>query len=193
MNFLAHALLAEAEPALLVGGIAGDWVKVLLPGNLPPDLARGVALHRAIDSHAETHPAFCASRRRISAERRRYAGVLVDIFYDHCLARTWNVRHPVPLATFAATAYREIAARTADLPEGMGLALEYMVREDWLSSYADIEYVATTLGRMSRRLRRANPLVGAEAEFMRDGEAFAADFEDWLSGAHEFVRHWMSE
>ena len=89
MNFLAHALLAGESPALVVGGVVGDWIKGPLPAGLPEDLARGVALHRAIDTFAETHPAFCASRARMSAGRRRYAGVLVDIFYDHLLARDW--------------------------------------------------------------------------------------------------------
>ncbi len=74
MNFLAHAVLAGDDPALIVGGVVGDWIKGPLPGALPADLARGVALHRAIDSHAETHPAFQRSRNRVSPARRRYAG-----------------------------------------------------------------------------------------------------------------------
>jgi acyl carrier protein phosphodiesterase len=75
MNFLAHAMLAGNDPALIVGGVVGDWIKGPLPGLLPRDLARGVALHRAIDSHAETHPAFQRSRNRVAADRRRYAAI----------------------------------------------------------------------------------------------------------------------
>lgn len=107
MNFLAHAVLAGDDPALIVGGVVGDWIKGPLPAGLPPDLARGVALHRAIDRHAEDDPAFCRSRQRMSAARRRYAGVLVDIFYDHLLARDWPL--PVPLGIAYADIYRHIA------------------------------------------------------------------------------------
>jgi acyl carrier protein phosphodiesterase len=103
MNFLAHAFLAADDPALVVGGVIGDWIKGPLPGALPADLARGVALHRAIDSHAETHSAFRASRARISPARRRYGGVVVDIVYDHLLARRWHELHPQPLATFCSS------------------------------------------------------------------------------------------
>ena len=95
--------------ALIVGGVLGDWIKGPLPGTLPPDLARGVALHRAIDSHAETHPAFQRSRNRVSPARRRYAGILVDIYYDHLLARDWP-QHP-PLADTCEQIYRHIADR----------------------------------------------------------------------------------
>ena len=80
MTFLAHALLSGDAEADRVGGLMGDFIKGPLPAGLPPDLACGVALHRAIDSFADRHPAFVASRARISPERRRVSGVLVDIF-----------------------------------------------------------------------------------------------------------------
>ncbi|MGB8409334.1 MAG: hypothetical protein WCE58_05455, partial [Gallionella sp.] len=97
LNFLAHAFLAGDDPALIVGGVIGDWIKGSLPGALPDDLARGVALHRAIDSFAESQPSFRRSRSRISVDRRRYAGVLVDVFYDHLLAQNWATLHHRPL------------------------------------------------------------------------------------------------
>ena len=115
MNFLAHALLAGDAPALIVGGVIGDWIKGPLPGALPDDLAKGVALHRAIDSYAESNPAFCRSRSRVSADRRRYAGVLVDVFYDHLLARNWVAIHNRPLDEYCAGVYRLIED-TAERP-----------------------------------------------------------------------------
>jgi acyl carrier protein phosphodiesterase len=126
MNFLAHALLAGNDPALIVGGVVGDWIKGPLPGPLPPDLARGVALHRAIDSHAETHPAFQRSRNRVAPDRRRYAGILVDIFYDHLLARDWASLQPMPLAGYCCEVYAHIAARLDELPESSRHAMRLM-------------------------------------------------------------------
>lgn len=89
MNFLAHTVLAGIDEADRIGGLLGDFIKGPLPAGLPPALASGVALHRAIDGYADRHPAFLASRARISSRRRRVAGVLVDLFYDHLLARDW--------------------------------------------------------------------------------------------------------
>ena len=71
MNFLAHALLSGEAEADRVGGLMGDFVKGPLPAGLPPDLAAGVALHRAIDSFADRHPAFAASRARVRPGGRR--------------------------------------------------------------------------------------------------------------------------
>jgi len=187
MNFLAHAYLAGDDPALIVGGVVGDWIKGPLPGALPADLARGVALHRAIDSHAETQAAFCRSRNRMSATRRRYAGVLVDIFYDHLLARDWAQHHDAALADYCARIYRLIDARLGDLPEPAHHVLRLMASEDWLQSYAEIDGIADVLHRMSRRARQPNPLAGGEIEFENEVAGFTEDFRVWLEDAQAFV------
>ncbi|MCG2578522.1 ACP phosphodiesterase [Dechloromonas sp. XY25] len=190
MNFLAHAVLAGDDPALIVGGVVGDWIKGPLPGLLPPDLARGVALHRAIDSHAETHPAFQHSRNRVAPDRRRYAGVLVDIFYDHLLARDWAELRPMPLDRYCAGVYRHIEARLTDLPELARPAMALMAGEDWLSSYADLAGIADVLQRMARRARQPNPLAGGEHAFTADAAGFAEDFAWWYADAQRFAAQW---
>lgn len=193
MNFLAHAYLAGTDPALIVGGVVGDWIKGPLPGALPADLARGVALHRAIDSHAETHPAFCRSRNRMSPARRRYAGVLVDIFYDHLLARDWAQHHDAALADYCAEVYRLIDERLIDLPESAHHVLRLMASEDWLQSYSEVDGIADVLRRMSLRARQPNPLAGGETELLAEVAGFAEDFREWLGGARGFVAGWNDQ
>lgn len=190
MNFLAHALLAGEDPALIVGGVVGDWIKGGLPGSLPGDLARGVSLHRAIDTHAESHPAFNLSRTRVSAPRRRYAGVLVDVFYDHLLARHWSDLHHQPLRVFCSDVYRHIEGRIHDLPAAAHPALRMMAREDWLMSYAEMDGIADVLARMSRRARQPNPLSGGEQELLADFEGYACDFHAWLADTRSFCEQW---
>ena len=190
MNFLAHAFLAGDHPALVVGGVVGDWIKGPLPGTLPDDLAKGVALHRAIDSFADSHPAFRTSRKRISPARRRYAGVLVDVFYDHLLARDWQIHHHHRLETYTLEVYQMIANRMSHLPETSHHALKLMASENWLNSYADMEAIADVLARMSRRARQPNPLTGGAQELVADTGGFALDFSNWLEDARVFVSQW---
>lgn len=192
MNFLAHALLAGDDPALIVGGVIGDWIKGHLPAGLPDDLARGVALHRVIDSHADAHPAFQLSRSRVSAPRRRYAGVLVDMFYDHLLARDWGVIHHQPLQEFCAEVYRLVELRLPELPESAHGALRMMAREDWLSSYAEVPGLADVLARMSRRARQPNPLLGGEQELLAGTAGYARDFALWLPDAQAYSMQWQA-
>lgn len=186
-------MLAGETPALIVGGVIGDWIKGHLPGVLPDDLARGVALHRAIDSFAESQPSFRRSRSRVSVVRRRYAGVLVDVFYDHLLARNWATIHHQPLDEYCEAVYRSIKDRLDELPLSSHTGLTLMAKEDWLMSYAQIEGIADVLARMSRRARQPNPLANGEQEFLADVDGFTSDFYEWLDDTKKFCLRWQAE
>ena len=191
MNFLAHALLAGELETDRIGGVFGDFVKGLLPAGLPEPLASGVALHRAIDSFAESHPAFMRSRARISVERRRVGGVLVDLFYDHLLASRWDRYASLPLETFAASVYRSFDAHLPALPANAAVVAEKMRATDWLTSYREVAATAQAIDRMAiHRLRRPSTLGGGIAEFLADTEGFSKDFEAFIADAIVFAADW---
>lgn len=193
MNFLAHAWLAGPDEALRLGGLLGDFVKGPLPGTLPEAVARGVRLHRAIDSFADAHPAFQASRLRVSPARRRVAGVMVDMFYDHFLARYWLEYHPAePLPAFTARQYRLLAGMGAELPPRLARILPAMQADDWLASYQDEAVIVRALDRMATRLTRANPLPGAGAELLTNYAGFEADFRRFIADARSFAANWRA-
>ncbi len=188
MNFLAHVFLAGPDPADRLGGMLGDFVKGPLPAGLPDEVAAGVALHRRIDSFAEAHPAFRASRARVSAERRRYAGIMVDLFYDHLLARRWEEFSPEPLEDFTAGTYALLARHAALLPPRLAHIFPYMRGEDWLGSYRELSGVGEALDSISRhRLTRPNRLAGAARELEAGYQGFEADFRAFLPDALEFA------
>lgn len=191
MNFLAHALLAGDADADRIGGLMGDFVKGFLPAGLPPDLASGVALHRAIDGFADRHPAFIASRARISPLRRRVGGALVDLFYDHLLARDWASLAPGTLNQFTTLLYSALADYTTLLPDRAQEVAHLMRTHDWLGSYRHVVAVGQAIDRMAvYRLRRANTLGGGIEEFLADPEGFSTDFRQFLPDAVAFAADW---
>ncbi len=188
MNYLAHLLLAGGAEADQVGGLLGDFVRGPLPCGLPPDLAAGVALHRQIDSFADAHPLFIQSRRRVSAERRRVAGIMVDLFYDHFLACHWSRFSALPLTQFTALMYARLAAREAQLPERLRQLLPRMRADDWLAGYREPARVAQALDNLGRyRLRQPNRLPGAGAELLLHYRQFESDFLDFFPDALAFT------
>ena len=191
MNYLAHALLAGVIPADRIGGVIGDFVKGPLdplPDGLGAGLAAGVMLHRRIDSFADSHPAFRRSRGRVSAARRRVGGVMVDMFYDHFLARHWAQFSEQALGDFTADTYRMIALHPEPLPPAFGPVFERMRAHDWLASYQDAAVVALALDRMAEfRLRRPNPLAGAGEELLAGYAGLEADFFEFLPDARAFA------
>ena len=191
MNFLAHALLSGEAEADRVGGLMGDFVKGPLPAGLPSDLAAGVALHRAIDSFADRHPAFASSRARISPARRRVSGVLVDLFYDHLLARDWADHGEGPLEAYTARLYASLDRYSAQLPPAAREIAGLMRRDDWLCSYREAAAVGRVIDRMAvYRLRRSNPLGGGIEEFIADAAGFESDFRTFLPDAIAFADSW---
>lgn len=184
MNFLAHAWLAGERVEDRLGALVGDFVKGPLPGALSPSLATGVELHRRIDAYADHHPAFLRSRQRVSMERRRYSGIMVDMFYDHFLARHWRQFSDVPLAEYVAELYAQADSCRGDLPVRFHRTLDYMQQENWLYSYRMTESIALTLDRLSQyRLRQPNRLGGGGAELLASYVGFEADFFDFIADA----------
>lgn len=193
MNFLAHAYLAAPDDALIAGGVIGDWIKGPLNGSpLPPDLLRGVALHRAIDAFADRDPAFLRSRARIDASRRRWSGVLVDMYYDHLLAAGWSDWHEAPLGDFVGGVYGALERHAGDLHHEVRPVMRLMASEDWLGSYASLAGLTDVLGRMSRRARQPNPLAAGTADLIAFRADFAADFAEFLPAARQFASEWIS-
>ncbi|TAH41280.1 MAG: DUF479 domain-containing protein [Betaproteobacteria bacterium] len=191
MNFLAHAFLAGPLASDRIGGVIGDFVKGRLdplPPGLGVELAAGVMLHRRIDSFADTHPAFRRSRARVSAERRRVGGIMVDLFYDHFLALHWDRFSTEPLRAFTSQVYRLIGEHPEPLPASFQPVFERMAAHDWMAGYRDATNVARALDRMAEfRLRRPNPLGGAGAELLRDYAGFEADFFEFVPDALAFA------
>lgn len=187
MNFLAHAWLAGEAPADRLGGLIGDFVKGELPGALPLAVADGVRLHRELDRFADTHPVFLRSCARVPVSRRRVAGVMVDMFYDHFLARHWGDFDDRPLPEFTAAAYHLMQQHDALLPQRLQGLLPDMRESDWLASYADADKLSYALDRMARRLSRPELLAGSGAELLRDYAGFEADFRAFLPEAVQFM------
>ena len=190
MNYLAHALLAGPQPASRLGGMLGDFVKGPLDSmspRFPPEVVAGIALHRRIDSFADGHAAFRRSRNRVSSLRRRFSGVMVDMFYDHFLARQWSGFCAQALEVFTADTYALLTCNHMLLPARLAEALPRMRGDDWLASYRSIEAVGKALDRMARyRLRRENPLAGAVEELQADYASYDADFRIFFADALVF-------
>ncbi|MFN7930198.1 MAG: ACP phosphodiesterase [Blastocatellia bacterium] len=189
MNYLAHLYLVENTPESLVGAMLGDFVKGAAKDNYSPSIQRNIELHRRIDSFTDAHPIVREGKTMVAAERRRFAGVLLDIFYDHFLARHWNHFSSVDLPTFTHNAYAVLHQHHELLPEKLQRMLPFMRAEDWLGSYARTEWVELTLRRMSKRLRRGDPLATGIAELHTHYDRFEADFFTFFPDLRAFVQN----
>lgn len=176
MNYLAHLYLAEQSREGLLGSLLGDFVKGPLDDRHTEIVRRGIRLHRAIDSFTDAHPLHLESRNRIGRTRRRYAGIIVDVCYDHFLSRYWSDYSSENLAEFSARVYDVLREHRDDLPDRLQRIAPHMIADDWLGSYADLANVGRALDGIARRIKRSNNLAGALTEIELNYAALDDDF-----------------
>lgn len=188
MNFLAHLYLSEPNAEAWLGSLMGDFVKGPLDDRYGIEITRAIAMHRKIDVFTDAHPVVLQSKSRMSPGRRRYAGIMVDVFYDHFLARHWQDFHDEPLAEFTGRVYRALERYHTFLPERLQRMAPMMMQWDWLGSYADIDSIYTALDRMGQRLKRENPLLNSADELVANYAQLEADFRAFLPDVLRFAR-----
>lgn len=193
MNYLAHALLAQGDRGLELGAFLGDHVRGRLCGERPSAVEAGIALHRAIDTHTDAHPLVRRSRRRLQSPFRRYAGILVDLFYDHLLARRWACYSKLDLQTFATRCYQLLHEHRDDLPPSLKRFAGHLQRHNLLAGYGRRSTIVQVLAGVSSRLSRPNPLAEGWAPLFEQREAFARDFDDYFPRLQHFAAQWRSE
>ncbi len=187
MNHLAHAWLAAPDPDLMFGSLIGDFVRGRIDPALPRGVSAGIALHRSIDVYTDAHAQTAAARALFAPPLRRYAGILIDVWFDHLLARDWSRYADESLHAFSRLVQGLLVARSDELPPRMLGFARYLRTNDLPEAYREREAIDRVLHGLSRRLRRANPLADAMPTLIRHERAlagcFGAFFPDLISYA----------
>jgi acyl carrier protein phosphodiesterase len=188
MNYLVHFYLSDPEPLCRLGNLMGDFVKGRLERhNLDPGLVRGLRQHRAVDRLSQVHEATRMSRARLDRRFRHLKGILVDIFYDHLLAKNWEDWAQGSLAGLADQAYRLLRNYRELLPERFRPMAQRMIAYDWLNAYRKPETIELVLARLAGRLKRPNLLAQGYLELSRCSRAMEPDCRRFLKAARAML------
>jgi acyl carrier protein phosphodiesterase len=165
MNFLAHLWLTDRARLPLAGAILGDVLRGALPAAMPPPLARSVQFHRAVDARTDRHPRVALVRADFPAGARRFAGIVMDLLFDHVLARDWPAFSAEPLAPFADRAGREVHDAAAWFEHAGDPAPDAARFSALLQSYASEAGIEHAIRRTAARLRLPDGLLRAAADW----------------------------
>ncbi|MGN6706222.1 MAG: ACP phosphodiesterase [Rhodanobacter sp.] len=192
MNHLAHALLAGDDEALQLGGMLGDFVHGQPdPARFPPRVIRGIRLHRAIDVYTDAHPEVLAAKASLPPPYRRYGGILLDMWFDHLLARDFSRWGAQPLAEYSAALQDLLQRRDALLTPALRRFRGYMEVNDLPGGYADRAVLGRALAGIGERLTRAHPLDTALPVLVAREEELQRRFEVFFPELRGFVREWI--
>lgn len=180
VNYLAHLYLAGNDDQHIAGALLGDFVKGRLENlTFTPGVVDGIRLHRSIDTFTDNHPIVQRSRIRLQ-RRRRVAGIIIDLAYDHFLAARWPEFANEPLHSFCERSYSRLLACLDDFPPKLRLILPQMAAQDWLSSYAELTTVAFALERIGTRLRQPDLLTGVLTDLEQHYIGLEQDFLEFF-------------
>jgi acyl carrier protein phosphodiesterase len=188
MNHLAHALLSGAEDDVLVGSLLGDFWRGAPDPGWSPGVRAGVLLHRRIDVYTDSHPVVAGARGLFEAPWRRYAGILIDIYFDHALARDWQRHAPQSLDEFSAQIGGLLERHRDWLPPGLNRFAGYFRAHGLFAAYAQRQEIDQVLVGISHRLRHPNRLGEAGPALWTHAGELDAAFEEFFPDLLRYAR-----
>jgi acyl carrier protein phosphodiesterase len=186
MNFLAHLYLSGKEEDVIIGNFVADAVKGNSLHNFPEGMERGIRLHREIDYFTDRHPVVKASKSRLSANYRMYSGVIVDLYYDHFLAKYWSDFSDEDLQQFVSKTYFLLIRRFQLLPARSRRILPFMITRNWLVGYRDLEILQQVFNGMSRRTNNSSGMENAITDLKADYDLYENEFRTFFP---EIIHH----
>lgn len=187
MNYLAHIFLSGNNEQLMIGNFIADSVKGENWKTYEEEIQKGILLHRAIDTFTDTHEIVKESKKRLWSRYRHYNAVIVDIYYDHFLAKNWKEYHPLNLSDFVERTYINLKENEEILPEQTKLFFKYMVEHNWLYNYQFIEGIKKVMGGMSRRTSFDSGMENSTEELVEFYDEFEGDFKSFFPLLKKFV------
>jgi acyl carrier protein phosphodiesterase len=192
MNHLAHVLLSGSNPDVQLGGMLGDFVRGAIDGSLRPGVQCGLALHRAIDSFTDNHADIVAARNLFEPPYRRYAGILIDVWFDHLLATDFTRWSQKSLESTSADLLALLESHCDELPPDLQRFARYLKAHDLPTAYRHRDMIGKVLVGVGSRLSRENPLASGLIELNRLEASLARTFESFFPQLVAFAEQWHS-
>ena len=193
MNYLAHIYLSGDNETIRIGNFMADHIKGNKYKSYPEDIQKGVLLHRQIDSFTDAHKITRISKRRLNDRYGLYRGVIIDILYDHFLAKNWSLYSKTPLPEYTTAFYELLMEHYEILPEKIKHMSKYMIRDDWLASYAYKEGIQQVLSGMNRRTGGISNMDLAINDLEMHYDDFENDFTLFFKELNEFTTNKLVE
>lgn len=186
MNYLGHIYFSGNDPQLMQANLYGDFIKGSHLGHLPEILQRGIQLHRSIDHYIDHHPVVHTLLLELRPAMPRVAGIAVDIFFDHLLARHWDQFHPQPLDAFLKAVYRKFDPEDDHYSVEFRLFLRKLISNNWISHYPTLDAVHRMCTSVGNKLSFPNNLSGGKSVFLIYENRISETFFEYMKDANEY-------
>lgn len=189
MNFLAHIYLSFDDEEITIGNFIADSIRGNKFDHLPEKVQKGILLHREIDTFTDSHQIPKISSKRLHKNYSHYSRVIVDIFYDHFLAKNWKNYSDIPLASYVESFYDLLETHYPILPKGTKRMMPYMIADNWIYNYSKMEGIGKVLNGMNRRTQNRSKMNFAIVDLEKHYDDFEKEFTDFFEELIVFSKH----
>ncbi|RKF13645.1 DUF479 domain-containing protein [Alginatibacterium sediminis] len=157
MNYLAHFHLAQRTQTSISGALLGDFVKAERWQQFSDDQVFGIKLHRYIDKTIDKQLIDIQLMNKFTQGQRRYAGIVIDLYFDHLLCKHWALFNAEPLDQTIQSYYLKLNQELNhidNLPVRLPQVLSSMQHHNWLLSYKNTGVTRHALKNIGTRLKR---------------------------------------
>ncbi len=168
MNYLAHIFLSQKNSDSIVGNIMGDFTRGLNREILPKTIELGIKNHIAVDKFTDTHIKVLELRTLFSSEKRRFAGIILDVLFDHFLHLHWSKFTNLSKRDTINISYQSFQMKQKYMTDRMKKTTRYMIQNDWLGSYNDLSAIGYVLDRLAERVTFSNNFCGSLKEIEKN-------------------------
>lgn len=180
MNYLAHLYFAKPTGASCFGNLLGDFQKGVDVKMLPNAVQQGLKTHIQVDKFTDSHAITRAAKQLFSPSRRRFAGIAIDVLYDHFLIKYWDSFHTTPLHQFKRSRFALLQDSLGVMPTNMQRVVTAMTTHDWFATYESVSGVGLALDNIARRIRFANQFTGSEADINKHYQELESGFNTFF-------------
>jgi len=193
MNFLAHIYLSGNNNLVTIGNFMADGIRGETYKKYPIAIQKGILLHREIDTFTDAHPIVRKSTKRLHKNYGHYRGVIVDILYDHFLAKNWSDYSDVALGDYVESFYVELEDHFEILPLRIQRLMPFMIADNWLLNYSKIEGIQRVLDGMNRRTKHKSKMNEATKELKTFYNEFEEEFTLFVKELIPFSKEKLME
>ncbi len=141
-----------------------DFMRDVELETLPEPVKQGIHLHRSVDAFTDSHLIVRGLRKFFSPARRRFSGVVLDVVFDHFLIRHWSKYSENNFDHFVENCYQDLWGHRDLMPERMEMVVSWMIKRDWIRSYAELSHVGRALDGLAGRLKMDHGFHGVIVE-----------------------------
>lgn len=192
MNFLGHIFLTPNDDEILLGNFIADSVKGNPEKFYSGKIVEGIRFHRAIDTFTDNHPLVKRGVERFRETQSRYAPVVIDVIYDHILAKNWNKFHNEELADLTQSVYQRLEAQSGDFPTQVRHYFPYMKQQNWLYNYQFEWGILKALEGLDRRAANDTQMHLALDVYKDSEDVLLEEFRTFVADAKEMACTYFS-